>query len=112
MDVTKEQVASGLIRYVDSYVIPVLPTSGKWVVGTALALVDVNNLYASLEQNAFVKSLDVLHDGLLNVDRLAQAAKLSAEKYGNLQIQVPLVGSMTFTKDDIDKLKNCICGGN
>jgi len=36
--INQEQLVNGIIRYMDAEVMSVLPISGKWIAGTAVAL--------------------------------------------------------------------------
>lgn len=111
---SKEQLKNGILTYVDREVIPHLPTAGKWGMGTVIILATSNyeQIYESLLENTIIKSLGVFDEsGSVDTDRLAIALKKSAEKYGKLVISVPVIGTMSFSAQDVDKLYAYINGG-
>lgn len=111
MNCSAEQVVNGIIKYADAEVINKLPTSGKWIVGTGIGLASnkVANVIEVLKENAVVRMLGIIDDsGCIDVDALTASMKASADKYGKLTVEVPLVGRMSFTASDIDTLRNHI----
>lgn len=103
---TKEQVTNGLINYIDNEVVNQLPTAGKWIVGTAAALVMKNIDKINTETMEMLGI--VSNDGMWDVDMLASSLKENARRYGNIQITYPIVGTMVFTPEDIDLARGYI----
>lgn len=100
---TREQVTKGLISYIDNEVIAKLPTTGKILAGTAVALAVRNN--STLLNNAweFGKGLGVMNgDGLMDVDQFANVLRENANRYGAVVLEYPLIGKLTFTAEDVD----------
>ena len=100
---TSEQVTKGIISYIDNEVIAKLPTTGKILAGTAVALAVRNN--STLLNNAweFGKDLGVVNsDGLMDVDQLTNVLRENANRYGAIVMEYPLIGKLTFTADDVD----------
>lgn len=113
--VTKEEFMNGVLSYADAEVMPYLPTIGKWGIGTAITLMHdkASTLIDSLMTNPLIKSMDIIsEDGLIDEQRLLHALKDNAQQYGNLEVAVPIVGTLKFTTSDIDKLYNHIKGGS
>lgn len=111
MNYSAEQVINGLISYADNEVMGKLPTTGKWFMGTGIALASnkVSNVVDAMIDNTIVKMLGIVdEDRNIDVDTLISAMKESAEKYGKLTVNVPLVGNLTFSSDDVERLKNYI----
>lgn len=106
---TKEQVINGITGYVDGEVIPKLPTAGKWIMGTAVAMAlksgsDIINKNAdTLRMIGAMNS-----DGMIDVDKVAPVLKEQAARYGVIQIDLPVIGAMTFSDHDIDLLRGYI----
>lgn len=112
--VTKEQLMNGLLTYADHEVIPRLTTAGKWGVGTAIILMSqqANQVIDTLTSNEVIKMMNIVtDDGLIDEERLSNALRTSAERYGNLQVQIPVLGVLTFNTNDIDMLHMYINGG-
>ena len=108
---TSEQVINGLVTYTDREVIPKLGTSGKWIVGTMVGMIGAKASATIMKDSAIIKAVGAMDEnGLYDVELIAEHLKKSAERYGNLQINVPMVGMMTFTTEDIERAKNYIKG--
>lgn len=111
MLVTKEQLMTGLISYIDKDVMPLLPTQSQWILGAAVILLPnkANEIISTVSQNAVVQALGVTTpDGLIDSDNLLRALGKSAEKYGNVTMSVPLIGNLTFTPKDVENLRQTI----
>lgn len=107
MKLNAEQVIQGVVNYADNEVMAKLPTSGKWVVGTAMYIASnkAHNVVDTLSNNMIVKMLGVVDDdGMIDTDMLITAMKTAADKYGNLSVDVPMIGRLTFSSSDIDNL--------
>lgn len=108
MSKNAEQVINGLIRYADSEIMGKLPTSGKWLMGTAITLATnkASNMIDVLMKNSIVKALGIVDEnGMIDTDVLIDAMKSAADKYGKVSVDVPLVGKLTFSSTDIDVLR-------
>lgn len=112
--VTKEQFMNGLLMYADKEIIPHLPTVGKWGIGAAIILATSKGeeLLDNLENNSVVQALSIVDEnGKIDVDILANALKESADKYGKMQMTIPVIGTLAFTSDDIEKMRYYIEDG-
>ena len=112
--VAKEQILNGLITYLDTYVMPELPTSGKWALGAGVVILSGNykTVFKNISSEPMIKALNVIDSkDNVDIDTLASALKQSAEKYGKMSVSIPIVGILTFSSDDITKLYECIKGG-
>lgn len=112
--ISREQLLNGIISYIDNEIIPQLPTIGKWGIGTLVTLsaTRYNEIYNALIVNPLIKSLGIVDDnGSVDFDNVATALKKSADKYGKLIIELPVIGTLAFTADDIDKLSIYVIGG-
>lgn len=104
---TKEQVVNGLNNWVDEEIIPRLPTSGKWIIGTAVGLA-MSNADAVLS-NGSLKVLGIVNaDGLIDADKLCSELKHSADRYGKLTVSFPFIGTMAFGPEDIENARRHI----
>lgn len=111
--VDKEQFIQGILTFIDEEIIPQLPASGKWGLGTFLVLATskYEQIFDSLVNNDFVKMLEITDGDNVDIKRLSEALKKSASKYGKLTITLPVIGSLIFSADDVDKLEHYIDGG-
>lgn len=111
MKYTIERVMQGIIDYADAEVMGKLPTSGKWVMGTVIGMAShkARTVADSLKENPIISMLDIIDENdMIEVEDLLDALKTSADRYGNLTLEVPMVGRMTFTSSDVDHLRNYI----
>ena len=111
MNYSTEQVINGLINYADSEVMIKLPTTSKWIMGTAIGVMSnkTSKIIDKLKDNPIVDILGIVDEnGNIDIDTLIQAMKESASKYGNVTVEVPLVGKLTFTSNDFDMLRSYI----
>lgn len=106
---TKEQVTSGIMAYVTREVIAKLPTSGKWIVGAMVQMMarNMDKVYS----NGILSMLGAIDEnGLIDVDMVCDSFKESANNYGSLCMDVPMVGTLTFSAHDIDRMREFIRG--
>lgn len=111
MKYSADSLVRGLMDYADAEIMGKLPTSGKWVVGTAIGLANnkVTDVIEALRTNTIAHMLGIMdEDGMVDVDALIDAMKSSADKYGKLVVEVPLIGRLSFSSDDINNLRNFI----
>lgn len=106
--VSKEQLKSGILKYLDSEVLPNLPTNSKWAAGTLIVLATAN--YDRIFDKVFKSEPSVLlgisNGGeLVDIDKLIAAAKTSSDKYGKVKISIPVVGTFLFSSEDIERLR-------
>lgn len=111
MNYSVDQVVKGISNYADNEVMGKLPTSGKWILGTVITLA-INNAYNivdSLQHNPIMQMIGAIdEDGLINVDEIINAMREAADRYGNVVVNVPMLGSMTFSSADVERLRSYI----
>lgn len=111
MNYSTEQVINGIINYADNEVMHKLPTTGKWIMGTVIGIASnkASKVIDNLKSNPIIVALDIIDEnGNIDADTLLQAMKESANHYGNVTLEVPMVGKLTFSSSDIDMLKSYI----
>ena len=110
---TSEEIINGIMKYADREVIPKLGTGGKWIVGSIVAMAGtkINDIAKGLSTNPYAKALGAVNeDGLFDVDKVIESLQNSANRYGNLSLNVPMLGTMTFTAEDVNKVGKYIKG--
>lgn len=109
--VTKDALKNGLLSYIDSDIIPHLSNPGKWGI-SALIFIFLSKFEVFLneiQKNSLFKSLGIIDEnGMIDADLLTNALISSAEKYGKLTLTIPLLGTFTFLKEDIEKVRDNI----
>lgn len=110
MNVTVEQVQTGIGLYIDNELAPHLDGWKKWVFPTVAALY-ISNL------NAIIDSLPIdaigirMADGRIDIDKIYAEMKKQAEK-APMTITIPkLNDTFSFNCADVDKLYNYITRG-
>jgi len=67
------------------------------------------NIINALRDNTIVNMLGLIdEENNIDVDALINAIKSAADKYGKLTVNIPMMGSMTFSSSDIDRLRTYI----
>lgn len=113
--IAPEQFMEGILRYADKEIIPHLSTAGKWIAGTYVVMASskYQTLINLLQDSPMIKPLGVFNaEGMIDEKSLFTALKESANKYGKMTISIPVVGTLTFSADDVAVLEKCINGGN
>lgn len=113
--ITKQQFVNSLTKYIDTEVLPNLPTLGQWGLGTIVVLAKrkADTMIDDLMTNKAVCALElVTEDGMIDDELLIESLKESASKYGKMDITFPVIGTMTFSSNDVEKLKSYMNGGN
>lgn len=110
--VTIAKIEQGVAAYLDSEVMPHLPNGGleKVLAGTAVSLVirRSGKILEGYKDNKAVQMLGLMDaEGNVDVDILAEELKKNIPAEG-MKIDVPIIGKMTFHKDDVDKLHEYI----
>lgn len=101
--VTIDKFKRGADLYFTREVFPKIPEEKKFLAafGTALML-------SGIEKNAWVQSLGLIPEaGMLDLEGAYAAAK-SASNVAPLIMTLPIIGKMTFTQSDIDRLYQTI----
>lgn len=108
MTYTSEQIINGLMSYAEAEVMGKLPTAGKWIMGTAIVLAanKMPQVAKEFVNHPLVRMLGVVdEDEKIDADAMLQAMRTAADKYGSMTLDVPMVGKLTFSVDDVDRLK-------
>lgn len=110
--VTIDKIQQGIAAYLDSELMPNLPSTGleRILAGTAMSLAirKSGSIIASYKDNKAVQMLGLMDaEGNVDVDILAEELKRNIPKEG-VKVDIPLIGGITFHKDDIDKLHEYI----
>lgn len=118
--VNKNQIIQGVVKYAKGEIIPKVAGDKPFqmTISTLVAMLEMNPTIAdSLLCNPMVSAFLNEKDGMYNLDMLESALKSSMDQYGELQITIPGIPflspkekMMTFTQNDVTKLKKYIGG--
>ncbi|MBQ5587005.1 MAG: hypothetical protein IIU73_00125 [Selenomonadales bacterium] len=103
-------VKIGFAKYLEQEVVSVLPPWQKALFGTASALIlrNAENIVMSIKDHPLVKAMDVIKpDGSVDVQPVFSELRARAEQEP-FTIDFPIIGTMKFCADDVDKLHRMI----
>lgn len=104
--VTLNQIVNGIIEYADAEFVSKLHDWRKWVVGGAIGLAVGNapQIFETLRSNAMVKALGVIsEDNMVDIEKIYRIMAQQADK-SDIVCDIPLLGAVTFKREDVDKL--------
>ena len=103
--ITIDQAMRGVVRFIDTEILPHLPTGKGIGAGIAVALImdGGKERILALRENTVVQMMGVMDEaGNINIDRLYNAAR---PKFDEKQPDtIPFIGDLTFDQNDVDKL--------
>ena len=103
--VTIDQAMRGAVRFIETEILPHLPTGKGIGTGIAVALImdGGKEKILSLRNHPVVQMMGVMDEnGNINIDRLYNAARPKFEQ--KLPVFVPFIGELKFDQNDVDKL--------
>lgn len=107
------QVVNGLAKYIDSEIVSKIGGWQKWALGAGIGI-GVKRGSAIVEQMKsmpLIKMLNIIdEENMVDVEVIYEELKKQAQKEP-VHVALPMVGTVTFTQDDVDKLYNHIMGG-
>lgn len=111
MTYTIEQLKKGLAAYLDAEFMPLIDDGFKRVMvgaGISIAISKYANIIPVLNENKFVKSLELIDsEGNVDLDTIVAAVQSQMPADG-VSVDVPMVGAMRFKKEDVEKLYRTI----
>lgn len=111
--VTYNQVANGVSRFVDEEILSKLQGKAKIAlgVGTGIMLRRGENLFNAIKEQPLIKMLEIVDENdNIDIEIIYEELKKQMEN-GSESFNVPMVGKITLTKDDVDKLYSLIVEG-
>lgn len=105
---TLEQLKLALLRYGESEFTSKVSGFRKVVVSLAITSI-VSSLEVKVKENhKFLESADYIHEGLVNSEKLYEDVRRVFEKEGKIIEHLPYFEDVTFTVEDLDKIKRFI----
>jgi hypothetical protein len=109
MKVRFETVVDGINRYIDKEVYKNLNGVQELVARIVVGRINSNteSIKNVLMNNGLAKTLCIIDsDGMVDVDVLLADIRREIERQGSLQVDIPMIGKLTFHADDVDVLHN------
>ena len=112
--VTYNQVVNGMTQYIDQEIVNKIQGWQGWALGALSSIAISNkgaNIFNALKANPIIKMLEVIDENdMIDIDTIYTELRKQAEK-GSATINTPMIGTITLTKDDVDKLYHLIKEG-
>lgn len=102
------QVKSGVMDYAAKHMMPHMDSKGQFLLGMGLGV--VMRKAEELLGNSTFAAAGYVKDGMVDVDALYSDALAQMQRQGSLVWDIPLLGRMTFTEQDLRDLRQCIGG--
>lgn len=111
--VTYNQVVNGMAKYIDQEIINKIQGWQRWALGAGAGIMmnKGTNMFNAFKAHPVVKMLEVIDDNdMIDIDTIYTELRKQAEK-GAVTFDAPMIGTITLTKDDVDKLYHLIKEG-
>ena len=111
--VTYNQVVNGMSRYIDQEIVNKMQGWQRWALGAGAGIMmnKGTNMFNAFKAHPVVKMLEVIDEnGMIDIDTIYAELRKQAEK-GSATFDAPMIGTITLTKDDVDKLYRLIKEG-
>ena len=111
--VTYNQVVNGMAKYIDQEIINKIQGWQRWALGAGAGIMmnKGTNIFNAFKAHPVVKMLEVIDDNdMIDIDTIYTEIRKQAEK-GSATFDAPMIGTITLTKDDVDKLYRLIKEG-
>lgn len=103
--ITTKQAIDGLIRYIDSRIIPSMPHGKAIMLGGTVLLMsqrpDACEEYA-LQKAPFLADIGIFKDGMWDIDALYNA--YAPQIKGRFDVPIPMVGNISLDREEADIL--------
>lgn len=109
MKVKFENVVDGINRYINKEIYKNLNGAQEFVARLVAGRMLNNSEHIKdvLMNNGFAKTLCIIDDeGMVDVEMLLTDIRSEIARQGSLQLDIPLIGKLTFHPDDVDVLHN------
>lgn len=113
MKVKFETVVDGINRYLDREIYKNLNDLQEFVARLAVGRINQNTeaIKVALMNNGFAKTLCLVDsDGMVEIDALLHEVRKEVERKGHIQVEIPMIGKITFCPADVDVLREHIYG--
>lgn len=120
MNVTKAQIINGVVKYAKAEIINKITDKPlKMLLATGVSMLEVNSSIAdSIFENDFISKILSENGGMYDIDSAIDVIEKTMNEYGDFPVTIPAIKfispvekQLTFTVNDIRKLKEYIVGG-
>ena len=106
------QVVNGVTKYIDSEIVSKLTGWQRWAIGAGLgvAVSRGSHIMEQMRSMPLVKMLNIIDGDMVDVETIYSELRKQAERE-SINVALPAVGTVTFTRDDVEKVYSYIMGG-
>lgn len=101
--VSCDKIQRGITQYMDREILPKLPTWKSIALGTAAALY-IRKLPEMVD--SIPDSMGIKSEGMLDIDTVAEELKNRIN--GEVPVDIPVIGTMTFDRAEVDRILDYI----
>ena len=104
-----KQAIDGIARYIDSEIVPKMDGLQKWIFGTGagIAMRKADEIFHQLKDHQLLKALDLVKGEDINIELIYEELIKQANQSA-VKIEIPLLGTLSLNKDDIEKMYRII----
>lgn len=113
MKVKFEVVIDGINRYLDKEIYGNLNDLQEFLARLAVGRINQNSelIKNALINNGLARTLCIVDsEGMVDVDSLCHDIKKEIDRKGSIQVDIPMIGKITFRSEDVDVLRDMING--
>lgn len=113
MKVKFETVVDGVNKYINAEIYRNLSDVQEFVARLVVGRINQGSdaIKAALMSNGFIRTMCIFDaDGMVDIDSVLQDVRIEIERKGNLQVEIPFIGKLTFCPGDVEVLREYICG--
>lgn len=122
MNVTRQQIINGLVKYTKEEVIDkIIDKPLKMAIAAGISMLEINPSIAStfFDNDIISKILNVKDDGTYDIDIVVEILKKTMDEYEDFPVKIPAIKfisptekELSFSSRDVQRLKDYIIGGN
>ena len=107
--VNYKQAIDGIARYIDSEIVPKMDGLQKWIFGTGagIAMRKADEIFHQFKDHQLLKALDLVKGEDINIELIYEELIKQANQSA-VKIEIPLLGTLSLNKDDIEKMYRII----
>lgn len=108
------KVINGISQYIEQDMLEKINGSWKaWGIGTAVALIvrKAPSVFEQLKQNSVIQTLGLIDGEMVDAETIFAELLKQAQKRPTATIDIPLIGTVTYSVQDVEALRRCILGG-
>ena len=107
-----KEVIRGIVKFIDDDLLPKMHGLNRWLFGTGAGIMASKSekLFEEFKHKPLIKTLDLINDeGMVDVVCVYKELLRQAD-HGPVNIEVPMLGTITLDKSDVEKMYRYIMG--